>query len=571
MANIFDISQLNPVKLYQQADIFGNGTVSPLALNSFDPNLNQHTIDNDFNYFNLQKWADKVKYWQPFQQGDTITLQWLGVANYTLPAIVNYNINLLDCNGNIVKYKPVDQGATVGTQKIRSVSMQLFDVPEGRYFVQLAKIGAGGDYFFYAISEGIEIKKYHADTAIIKYKNTSNAFGIFFETGIEFQLRIPCAKELLTGSKFNVYEDQPLNLTLLSGVPYREWQCTFGTNNKQFPEWMLDKLERILLCDTLRIDNVYYTRIDGSKLEPQRVDKSPLMSAVITVREKNNDQDLSINEYPQILVSQFIDSEWFYVGSIYITSTATTVVVQKYFNGMQNLCDYLNVDSLQNSYFALNNSNQLVYITNDATLYAQFSPGYTLQDVLTGHVIFDIDTKLGTKIITQMANTALVSKYAFFWGDGSANTIGSTTPIGATLNHVYPSNKKYKAFLFFDQVHDLYFNASDLILKTIAGKLPNKCKALYCQSNIIERVQNNMFDKTNNGLLYVILNSNKINTHNINEILRYIYEAKSSNTLSGFLLVNTKTQTPLAPPTVDEGISFFINYLRKNSVTVTTD
>ncbi|WP_230679604.1 hypothetical protein, partial [Streptococcus pneumoniae] len=85
------------------------------------------------------------------------------------------------------------------------------------------------------------------------------------------------------------YEDQPLNLTMLSGVPYREWTLFFGVDEQPVPNWMLDKIERLSLSNNWYIENVRYTRSEGAKLESNRVDKNYLATATLNVRPQSND------------------------------------------------------------------------------------------------------------------------------------------------------------------------------------------------------------------------------------------------------------------------------------------
>ena len=59
MAKLFDLSQLNPIKLYFQSDVFHSQNEN-LAV--FNPNYNHRHMDNDFFARNLKSWQDKVKY-----------------------------------------------------------------------------------------------------------------------------------------------------------------------------------------------------------------------------------------------------------------------------------------------------------------------------------------------------------------------------------------------------------------------------------------------------------------------------------------------------------------------------
>ena len=84
MAYNFDISPLNPLKFYPLADKLPSYNVNDV-INSFDANINTRPFDQDFFYRNIPSWQDKRWYAQPYQNGDTIRLQWLGISGITSP------------------------------------------------------------------------------------------------------------------------------------------------------------------------------------------------------------------------------------------------------------------------------------------------------------------------------------------------------------------------------------------------------------------------------------------------------------------------------------------------------
>jgi len=162
----------------------------------------------------------------------------------------------------------------------RHATMLLHDVPEGKYLVQLQKVGLFTDFDYFIVSEPIHVKAYHENTILIKYSHSKNAYGIFWETGIEMWIRVHASlTKLQPDSKFNMYDDDEYNATLLSGVKYRTWQLTFGVGNNPVPAYLLDKFEEILLCDKLDIENILYTRPENSSMELSPVEKSPLLTA----------------------------------------------------------------------------------------------------------------------------------------------------------------------------------------------------------------------------------------------------------------------------------------------------
>lgn len=572
MANIFEIPQVNPLKLYQQSDILNTASFTQSSYKAFNPNVNDVGIDADFFRRCLKDYMDKPRYWQPYQQGDAIYLQWLGVDDYVSGPTVAYVARLINCNGEVIKEVDSTVGSAVGSLFIREVELQLFDVAEGKYFVQIHKVGLFTDYDFWVISEGIDIKQKHLNTLLFRYSNSSNDQGIFYETGIEFQLRVHCAfTELNTGSKFNVYEDQPLNLTMLSGVPYREWTLFFGAGEHPIPDWMLDKLERLSLSDKWYIENVKYTRSEGAKLEATRIDKNPLSTAVLNVRPKSNDFDTYVSQYNQIVLGVNPGDIDFYVTTLTQASPATSYPIALPFTSGQNFVDYLNaVDPLaivdyNNTYFAINAQNKIVLLTNDGTVFSSFSPGLTFTSYDYCVKVGIIATATETDLVVDFSGVSSV-KYAYWWGDGTKST---GTSIGTVVTKTYADGDKYTARLFFSRVENLELSTSDQIIHILGGSIPRECISFYLNANQLKTITNNIFSRAGGGLADVQMTANVMLTATINNSIRWCFEAVGQ--FDNPATVDVSNQTPLAPPTPDNGLAYMIGFLATNNVTLTTD
>ena len=571
MANIFEIPQINPLKLFQQSDILNTAAYTQSSYQAFNPNLNDLGIDSDFYYRQLKNYMDKDRYWQPYQQGDVIYLQWLGNDDYVLP-LVNYVARLINCNGEVIKEVDCTAGSAVGSLYIRELEMPLYDVAEGKYFIQIHKVGYLTDYDFWVISEGIELKQKHLNTLLFRYSNSSNDQGIFYETGIEFQLRVHCAfTELNTGSKFNVYEDQPLNLTMLSGVPYREWTLFFGAGEHPIPDWMLDKIERLSLSDNWYIENVKYTRSEGAKLDATRIDKNPLCTAVLNVRPKSNDFDTYVSQYNQIVLGVNPGDIDFYVTILTQASPATSYPIALPFTSGQNFVDYLNaVDPLaivdyNNTYFAINAQNKIVLLTNDGTVFSSFSPGLTFTSYDYCVKVGIIATATETDLVVDFSGVSSV-KYAYWWGDGTKNTGTST---GTVVTKTYTDGDKYTARLFFSRVENLELSTSDQIIHVLGGSIPRECISFYLNANQLKTITNNIFTRVGGGLTDVQMTANVMLTATINNSIRWCFEAVGQ--FDNPATVDVSNQTPLAPPTPDNGLAYMIGFLSTNNVTLTTD
>lgn len=578
MLNIIQIPQINPLKFYWQSDVLNTSAYTQAAYKSFNPNQNERNIDSDFFYRNLRSWVDKVKYFQPWQQGDKIVLQFMGAADYTSPVAVAYKLSIIDEFGNTVKQADVAEGAEIGTGSgiyVRSVSMLLYDVPEGKYLVQLHKVGLFTDYDYFLACEPIEVKAYHPNTVLIRYSHSENAYGIFWETGVEMWIRVHAAlTKLQPESKFNVYDNDNYDATLLSGVKYRTWQLTFGVGNKPMPIHLLDKLEEVMMCDSLYIEDVLYSRPEGSNLELVPVEKNPLFTANIQLREKINNVDTTIDFHPPVVLCDAPTSEWFSVGFLNRVSDGTVFTIESYFNGAKNFVSYLNASDIIgevdfiNTYFAIDALNRIVLLTNDDAVNTLYADGLTCELLLQGHLILDIDTNAGTDLVVEFNNTipGFTTNYAYYYKTGSTH-IGSS--VAHSYTFAYAAGKKFKAYLFWDQIDILGIDSSDPIIKAVEGSFPYRMSVFGGAGNIIEKINSNLFLNLGGFAASIDFANNQIDSFCVDDITRWTYDARDQFNNPATIYIDA--QIPPAPHSVDQGLSSIDGQLLALGITIITD
>ncbi len=118
------------------------------------------------------------------------------------------------------------------------------------------------------ISEPIEVFDVLDNSLLVQYKHRKYYGGIIWETGIEMNFRIPGILQLKPPvSKDTLYEDQTLDQTMIKSVPYRLWNFIVGAS-MLVPDYIIDTLNRIFGCSSVRMDGRYYTKNDGFKWEP---------------------------------------------------------------------------------------------------------------------------------------------------------------------------------------------------------------------------------------------------------------------------------------------------------------
>lgn len=102
-------------------------------------------------------------------------------------------------------------------------------------------------------------------TLLFEYKHDENAFGILFNTGIVFNMRVEAWKinkvQLFTGDS---YIDEEQNATALPSIPYEQSILSFGTI-RGIPDWMGKQLNYMMQCSFILSDGEPIQKVQGAK------------------------------------------------------------------------------------------------------------------------------------------------------------------------------------------------------------------------------------------------------------------------------------------------------------------
>lgn len=305
MANIINLPFINPYKF----------VVETLTI---DDKYNTAPFDDAFVDNQILEWQQQSVYYQKVQNNDGIYFQFN--SNYGPVSCV-----LVNCNNTVVATGIITP--VVSTYfKVPFVGYNCFidisntsTITEGIYYIKLS-VGSPSTII---LSEPLYIKEKHKNTMLFEYSNDSNAFDVIFQNKEIFSLR--CEAAMLgfqPGSSEVVYEDEPANLTTLSAYPFRTWKLKIG-EAKGVTDWLIDKINRLLSCNTVKIDGKHYTKNEGSKLEPNGKDEIITKGWIIELREsKARTSSTIINDTPQndsIVIAYPADSSLFGgVGSVNI-------------------------------------------------------------------------------------------------------------------------------------------------------------------------------------------------------------------------------------------------------------
>lgn len=556
MAYNFDIAPLNPLRFYQLSDELIDFPDSAVLnnYNLFDPNYNYRLFDEDFYLRNVPVWDEARFFAQPFQQGDIIRVQFLGLDDIPSGVYAGnpYTAYIIDCNNKIyASYSVTSPSVTlIDGLRIREVEIPLFNVPEGYYRVVIRRREiAVTSYREFVISEPIHVKQTHPYSVLINYTNSKNAQGVIFQYGLNFQFRAyAVVKDLEPMSKINVFEDEPLNLTTLSSTPYRQWTLHVGGQTNQVPDWFIDKLERITGCDTMSIDGKQYTRAEGAKLEINRPQGASLSSCKVALRESINDNNLYVEQYQYVYkMGTAYDTKYFYIRDISYGSGPTTRQVRGIFTGRRQFVDYLN-SVFKDAYnmggtFGITPDGQYGYKPSSSTDATTFS-NITITQILPYGIKYDVSC-VGTQnslILDYISGGS--GSYAVEWGDGTSAY--NTYTGNFTLTKNYTTDKRYSAIVCVNDIEGIDGNTAEDIIVSIGGDLAPSIINLTLQNNILKYINSSLFDYVTNGTFVSLeLDGNRLLTQSIDTIVKTMYQNVDKISGGAFVLNN---QTPSASP-----------------------
>lgn len=264
--------------------------INPVAFMDVDrANLDAHFTRHFEDYTmseRLYAWQTPADYVQPWQTTDIINLQFEASFDPITVELINNETGEVE----------ISLPAIVGLANIYypntfsfEVEMSLAAVPTGTYYLKVTA-GTGDDQRIYVskFKQWISAEPFEVPTVLIGYSHSRFHEDVIFETGIEFQVRIPGHFGLLTpGRQDERYRDQQLNPTVLSSRSFRQWPLVLG-DEFGLPDEMVDLVNRIFGCDTIVIDNKSFAAVDGSSFEFRDAQDYPKRGLTINVEEGIN-------------------------------------------------------------------------------------------------------------------------------------------------------------------------------------------------------------------------------------------------------------------------------------------
>lgn len=227
-------------------------------------------IDDFYFEDQVYKFQNKIPFFQQWVSGDIIKLQF--ESNFT-----PIQLDMTDQYGRIVTGK-----SAVATQVKANKYIPGLYV----YEANLGLTGLGvGPYRYILTPANNPMKSQKSEwftllpdpygTILITYYNDAYHGDVLFETGIQFTIRIPGYLEYMApGNKLVLYENQPLNQTLVSGRRFRNIQLHVG-DGSGVPPWIIDKTNSAFTCNNVFLDNKPFAMLDGKWTEAGDGDMLP--------------------------------------------------------------------------------------------------------------------------------------------------------------------------------------------------------------------------------------------------------------------------------------------------------
>lgn len=230
----------------------------------------------------IYKFQEKILFLQPWLSQDIIKLQF--ESNYAPIQLDLYDQYGRRQTGYSASATQVRANKYLPGFSVYEASLTLAGLGRGpyRYIVT-----PGNDSTKAQKSEWFNIAPTYDRTILLKYWNTYAHGDVLFETGIQFTIRIPGYIEYdAPGNKVVVFENQPLNQTLVSGRRFRQIILHVG-DGSGVPPWMIDKVNAAWCCNNVELDNKPMALTDG-KWNVSGEDDNPLKAYSMNIREGLN-------------------------------------------------------------------------------------------------------------------------------------------------------------------------------------------------------------------------------------------------------------------------------------------
>lgn len=249
----------------------------------------------------IQPWEQKVCFNQPWSVHDSIRLQYTSDAG---PIV----IRVYDSEGVLLNTLPMTQMHQDELQPtffIYQISIPLAPYNFGKFFLTR---DVAGNITYSEPMEIIDIEDSGIDlenqdpTLLIEYSHYEPKAGLKFFTPFAPMIRVPGIIQYNnTGAKDVIYEDQPLNMTLVTSQEFDVHNFILG-GNYGVPPYFASKVFRCISMSNSSFNGRLMTKNgENIQFEPTELTDYPMKGFKIEMREKLN-RDSVIMEDETVIV-----------------------------------------------------------------------------------------------------------------------------------------------------------------------------------------------------------------------------------------------------------------------------
>lgn len=247
--------------------------------------IERPTFRNDWFVNQIMPWQHPAQYFQKWLIGSTVFIQ---LASNFGPL----QLDIINCYGGLIQsYTP--QAITTTYYNPTLVTYQVQFPAPATMDLWYARLTAGFEATTTRfLSEPQQTVSSLKNLMQIDYWNSSNDQDVYFDGGLKFRLYVEAIRGQLTPkTKRTVWEDQPLNLSTIKGIPYQQFKFIFG-DAYGIPEYMGAKLAAIHCLDNVLHNGVQHTQVEGAEWEVNQVENYPMFGYKTDMRPTKNVEGL---------------------------------------------------------------------------------------------------------------------------------------------------------------------------------------------------------------------------------------------------------------------------------------
>lgn len=230
-----------------------------------DPRFHKMDMGQYWFVDQIQDWSNSDNYWQPWQNNDTVNLQFVtnGLAPVTLEVFRWDGLSMMNITATAA-----NSNAIVPPYFLWEASFSLSTLPPNTYYT-IVTAGVGVNAVKY-ISEGLDVRADWPNTMLFEYTNSKNSFGIYFDTNYSPSIRIHgMIGQLIPEYKASFSIGQREDISILNAYPFKTYPLHIGREGG-IPDWEGEKLQHVLLLDGLKIEGKAFSLDENAKLEPEK-------------------------------------------------------------------------------------------------------------------------------------------------------------------------------------------------------------------------------------------------------------------------------------------------------------